>query len=193
MAKTPSTMLALGTPAPDFSLPDGSGQVTNLEDLVGKPLLVMFICNHCPFVIHIRSDLAALGKAYQSRGLAIVAINANDVASYPADAPDKMVQEAKSAGYTFPYLFDATQKIAQTYKAACTPDFYLFDAGHRLVYRGQYDDSRPSNGKPVTGHDLRAAADAVLSHKPVSENQQPSIGCNIKWKRGNAPSYFANA
>ena len=158
MAKTPSTMLALGTPAPAFSLPDGSGHVTALADFVGKPLLVMFICNHCPFVIHIRRDLAAFGKAYQPRGLGIVAINANDVAKYPDDAPDKMVQEAKNAGYTFAYLYDATQKIAQAYQAACTPDFYLFDAHHRLAYRGQYDDSRPSNGKPVTGEDLRSAA-----------------------------------
>ncbi len=193
MAKTPSTMLALGTSAPGFSLPDGSGKVTNLADFANRPLLVMFICNHCPFVIHLRHDLAAFGKTYQSRGLGVVAINANDVSKYPDDAPDKMLQEAKQAGYTFAYLFDATQKVAQAYKAACTPDFYLFDADHKLVYRGQYDDSRPSNGKPVTGHDLRAAADAVLIHAPVSENQQPSIGCNIKWKSGNAPSYFASA
>ena len=193
MAKTPSTMLALGTSAPGFTLPDGLGKVTTLADFAGRPLLVMFICNHCPFVIHICDDLAAFGEVYQGKGLGIVAINANDVAKYPADAPDKMVQEASRAGYTFAYLYDATQEVARAYQAACTPDFYLFDAGHKLVYRGQYDDSRPSNGKPVTGHDLRAAADAVLNHESVSENQRPSIGCNIKWKSGHAPSYFASA
>jgi peroxiredoxin len=183
-------MLPLGTAAPDFQLPDVNGKTVSLADFTGKPLLVMFICNHCPFVKHIRAGLAQLGRDYASRGMAIAAISSNDVENYPQDGPDKMKVEAKDAGYNFPYLCDATQAIAKAYRAACTPDFYLFDKEHRLVYRGQFDDSRPGNGVPVTGKDLRAALDAVLAAKPVLANQKPSIGCNIKWKSGNEPDYF---
>lgn len=190
MVAVNSTMLPLGTAAPDFRLPDVSGKTVGLADFKGKPLLVMFICNHCPFVKHIRGGLAQLGRDYAPRGAAIVAISSNDLDNYPQDAPDKMKEEAKSAGYNFPYLYDETQAVAKTYRAACTPDFYLFDGDHRLVYRGQFDDSRPSNGLPVTGKDLRAALDAVLGRKPVPGAQKPSIGCNIKWKSGNEPDYF---
>ena len=192
MAKTPSTMLELGTVAPDFSLPDFDGKPVSLADVSGKPaLLVMFICNHCPFVKHIRSELAALGQMYQEKGVAIVAINSNDVERYPDDSPEKMKQEAAAAGYSFPYLFDATQEVARAYRAACTPDFFLFDGGQRLVYRGQLDSSRPGNDTPVTGADLRRALDAVLAGKTVDAAQTPSIGCNIKWKPGNEPDYYA--
>jgi len=190
MAAVNSTMLPLGTAAPDFRLPDISGKNVGLADFKGKPLLVMFICNHCPFVKHIRGGLAQIGRDYAPSGAAIVAISSNDVENYPQDSPDKMKEEAKSAGYNFPYLYDATQAVAKEYRAACTPDFYLFDKDHRLVYRGQLDDSRPSNGLPVTGKDLRAALDAVITGKPVPATQKPSIGCNIKWKSGNEPDYF---
>lgn len=184
MALTPSTMVELGTTAPDFSLPDTTGKTVSLSDFEGaRALLVMFICNHCPYVKHIRSELAKLGTDYQPQGVAVVAINSNDVESYPADSPEKMVVEAREAGYTFPYLFDETQAVAKAYQAACTPDLYLFDAGRRLVYRGQLDGSRPGNGIPVTGEDLRAALDAVLAGKPVSDEQRPSVGCNIKWRQ----------
>ena len=183
-------MLALGTPAPAFKLPDPDGKTVSLSDFRGKPVLVMFICNHCPFVKHIRAELAKLGRDYQARGVGIVAISANDVANYPDDGPAKMKAEAKSAGYVFPYLYDESQAVAKAYRAACTPDFYLFDTEHRLVYRGQLDDSRPSNALPVTGKDLRAALDAVLSGKPVLPDQKPSVGCNIKWKTGEEPDYF---
>lgn len=191
MVMTPSTMLPLGTPAPDFSLPDVGGRKVSLGDFRGTPaLLVMFICNHCPFVKHIRSELATLVKEYQVKGVAAVGISSNDVANYPADSPEKMAEEARDAGYTFSYLYDETQKVAQAYKAACTPDFFVFDKDHKLAYRGQLDDSRPSNGVPVTGRDLRAALDAVLAGNPVPADQKPSIGCNIKWKKGNEPPYF---
>ena len=190
MAETPSTMLPLGTPAPAFRLPDTTGRLVALADFANAPgLLVMFICNHCPFVKHIRAGLAQFGRDYEPRGLAIVAINSNDVANYPEDSPAKMAAEVKSAGYVFPYLFDDSQEVAQAYHAACTPDFFLFDRDRTLVYRGQFDDSRPSNRRPVTGADLRAAADAVLAGAPVSADQRPSIGCNIKWKAGNSPAY----
>jgi len=190
MASTPSTMLPIGTSAPDFDLPDTvSGKRFSLTDTTGKPLLVMFICNHCPFVKHVREELAAIGADYQSRGLAIVAISSNDAENYPDDSPDKMAAEAAEAGYTFPYLYDESQSVAKAYRAACTPDFYLFDADHKLAYRGQLDPSRPRNNTPVTGSDLRAAIDAVLAGRPVPEPQLPSIGCNIKWKAGNAPDY----
>jgi peroxiredoxin len=183
MAETPSTMVALGKPAPDFRLPDTDGALVSLADFTDAPaLLVMFICNHCPFVKHIRSGLAQFGRDYQGRGLAIVAINSNDVVAYPADSPANMAKEKRAAGYVFPYLYDETQQVAQAYGAACTPDFFLFDRARELVYRGQFDDSRPSNGRPVTGADLRAAVDAVLASKPVSTQQKPSIGCNIKWR-----------
>jgi peroxiredoxin len=191
MAQTPSTMAPLGSAAPDFRLPDPSGKMYSLSDFKSAPgLLVMFICNHCPFVQHIREGLAQFAREYQKRGLAIVGINSNDAAAYPEDRPEKMAQEAEKYGYIFPYLHDDTQQIAKAYHAACTPDFFLYDRGGGLVYRGQFDDSRPSNGVAVTGKDLRAAADAVLEGRPVSENQRPSIGCNIKWKPGNEPSYF---
>ena len=190
MAAVNSTMLPLGTRAPDFRLPDPSGIVVSLADFQSAPaLLVIFMCNHCPYVKHIRDGLAKLARDYRSRNLAVVGINSNDVASYPADSPAKMAEEAASAGYIFPYLSDETQAVAKAYRAACTPDIYLFHNDRRLVYRGQFDDSRPGNGIPVTGKDLRAALDAVLADKPVSPQQKPSIGCNIKWKPGNEPEY----
>lgn len=183
MAETPSTMVPLGSVAPDFRLPDTDGKIVSRDDFKDAPaLLVMFICNHCPFVKHIRHGLAHFGREYQPRGLAIVAINSNDVANYPADSPQNMAQEKREVGYVFPYLYDETQAVAKAYRAACTPDFFLFDRERRLVYRGQFDDSRPSNNRPVTGTDLRAAADALLAGKPVSSSQKPSVGCNIKWK-----------
>lgn len=192
MAAVPSTMLPLGTAAPDFTLPDPSGRQVSRDDFADAPgLLVMFICNHCPYVKHIRGGLADFGRDYQERGLAVVAINANDVTAYPDDRPEKMAEEARAAGYTFPYLHDATQSVAKAYRAACTPDFFLFDRQRRLVYRGQFDDSRPGNRDAVTGADLRAAADAVLAKQPVPSGQRPSIGCNIKWKPGAAPDYYA--
>ncbi|MGA3283613.1 MAG: thioredoxin family protein [Verrucomicrobiota bacterium] len=191
MALTPSTMLPLGTTAPDFKLPDTNGKTVSLADFKNKPaLLVLFICNHCPYVKHIRAGLAQLARDYLPRGVAIVGINSNDVANYPDDSPAKMKEEVKSAGYLFPYLYDESQAVAKAYRAACTPDIYLFDKGRKLVYRGQLDDSRPGNGIPVTGKDLRAALDAVLAGKPVSANQKASMGCNIKWKSGNEPDYF---
>jgi len=190
MAKTPSTMLALGTPAPDFRLSDTTGGLVARDDFADAPaLLVMFICNHCPFVKHIRDGLARFAREYQGKGLAIVAINSNDVTSYPEDSPTKMAEEIEAAGYVFPYLYDESQAVAKAYAAACTPDFFLFDRERRLVYRGQFDDSRPGNGIAVTGKDLRAACDAVLAHEPVAKDQRPSLGCNIKWKRGNEPQY----
>jgi peroxiredoxin len=184
MALTASTMLELGTPAPDFALVDVvSGQTISLASFADRPaLLVMFICRHCPFVKHVQTELAALGKEYQPQGLGIVAISANDVANYPEDAPEKLKDMAATLGFTFPYCYDETQDTANAYTAACTPDFFLFNADRHLVYRGQLDDSRPSNGLPVTGADLRAAIGATLNHQPVSPDQKPSIGCNIKWK-----------
>jgi peroxiredoxin len=191
MALTPSTMLPLGTSAPDFRLPDTHGKMVSLADFKPAPaLLVLFICNHCPYVKHIRSALAELGRDYQRRGAAIVAISSNDAQNYPDDSPEKMKQEAGTAGYVFPYLYDESQSVAQAYRAACTPDIFLFDKNRRLAYRGQFDDSRPGNGRPVTGKDLRAALDAVLAGQPAPEPQTASVGCNIKWKAGNAPDYF---
>lgn len=191
MVKTLSTMLSLGTKAPDFSLPDTSGKRVSLSDFADAPaLLVVFMCNHCPYVKHVAAGLAELVREYQQRGVAVVGINANDAASYPDDAPAKMADEVKLRGYTFPYLCDETQAVAKAYRAACTPDFYLFDRQRRLVYRGQMDSSRPGNNVPVTGGDLRAALDAVLAGKPLATDQKPSIGCNIKWKLGNEPDYF---
>ena len=191
MAKTLSTMLELGTAAPPFSLPDTQGRTISLEDFKdAQALLVVFMCNHCPYVIHIRDALAALAREYQPRGLAMVGISANDVEKYPDDSPQKMAEEVVTAGYTFPYLYDQDQRVAQAYRAACTPDFFLFDAQRRLVYRGQFDDSRPGNNVPVTGRDLRAAIDAVLARRQVNPDQKPSLGCNIKWKPGNEPAYF---
>lgn len=191
MVLTPSTMLPLGTPAPDFSLPDTTGRQVSLADFADSPaLLVVFMCNHCPYVKHVAAGLAKLAKDYQAKGVAVVAISSNDVASHPDDAPAKMAEEVKSRGYTFPYLYDESQKVAQAYRAACTPDFYVFDRQKRLAYRGQMDASRPDSGVPVTGQDLRAALDAALSGKSAPAEQKPSIGCNIKWKPGNEPEYF---
>lgn len=183
-------MLPLGTPAPPFALPDTEGRTVSLHEQTGAPLLVMFLCNHCPYVKHVRAELARLGRQYESRGVKIVAIMSNDVERYPADSPAAMRRERQDAGWSFPYLLDGTQEVARAYRAACTPDFFLFDAGHRLAYRGQLDDSRPGNDVPVTGRDLRAALDAVLEGRSPAEEQTPSIGCNVKWKPGNEPSYF---
>ncbi len=192
MARTPSTMIDLGTEAPDFCLPEpATGKTVCRDDFKGKKgLLVMFISNHCPYVKHIADELARFAEEYQDRGLGIVAINANDVENYPDDAPEKMIEEVKARGYTFPYLFDESQKVAKAYQAACTPDFFLFDGDFKLVYRGQFDDARPRNDEPVTGKDLRAAADALLAGRPIPEDQKPSLGCNIKWKPGNEPDYY---
>ncbi len=190
MVAVNSTMLPLGTRAPEFRLPDTSGKVVSPSDFKSAPaVLVIFMCNHCPYVKHLRAGLAQLARDYIPRGLGMVGINSNDVLNYPADSPAKMAEEARIAGYTFAYLFDETQAVAKAYRAACTPDIFLFDPEQRLVYRGQFDDSRPGNNIPVTGRDLREALDAVLAGKPVSSNQKPSIGCNIKWKPGNEPDY----
>ncbi len=184
-------MLSLGTPAPDFNLPDTDGKLVSLAGFKDKAaLVVIFMCNHCPYVIHIRAGLAQLARDYASKNVGMVGINSNDAKNYPADSPAKMQEEVKTAGYIFPYLYDEKQTVAKAYRAACTPDIYLFDRGRRLVYRGQFDASRPGNGIPVTGKDLRAALEAVLAGKTTSEFQAPSIGCNIKWKAGNEPDYF---
>ncbi len=192
MVKTPSTMLALGTKAPAFSLPDVvNGEIVSLDTFSSKKaLLVMFICRHCPYVKHIEHELAQIGKDYAGADLGIVAISSNDIASYPDDAPESLKEQAQTVGFNFPYLFDETQDIAKAYTAACTPDFFLFDQSRSLVYRGQIDGSRPGNELPVTGSDLRSAIDATLTDDPVSDVQIPSVGCNIKWKDGNAPVYF---
>jgi len=191
MVLTPSSMLALGTPAPDFSLRDTEGTQVALGDFKSAPaLLVMFICNHCPYVKHVRAELATIGHEYGARGVGVVGISSNDALTHPDDSPEKMREEKASVGYTFPYLYDASQAVAKAYRAACTPDLYLFDGRQELVYRGQLDDSRPKNALPVTGRDLRAALDAVLAGRPVPAEQRPSLGCNIKWKPGNAPVYF---
>ncbi|MEL6543547.1 MAG: thioredoxin family protein [Myxococcota bacterium] len=192
MARTPSTMLELGTALPDFSLLDTrSGTHTGPSDQPdAKAVVVMFICNHCPYVVRIREGLAALGRDYAAKDVAIYAISSNDVANYPDDSPEKMTVEAKTHGYTFPYLFDADQSVAKAFHAACTPEFYVFDRTRALVYRGQFDGARPGNAEPVTGESVRAALDATLNGTPVSDEQRPSVGCNIKWQPGNAPSYF---
>jgi len=191
MVAVNSTMLPLGTKAPHFRLPDTMGKQVSLTEFKNVPALgVVFMCNHCPYVKHIRDGLAQVARDYLPRGVRMVGINSNDVEHYPADSPARMAEEAKAAGYLFPYLFDQTQEVAKAYHAACTPDIFLFDREQRLVYRGQLDDSRPGNNIPVTGGDLRAAIEAVLAGKPVPPEQKPSIGCNIKWKPGNAPDYF---
>ena len=193
MVRTPSTMLPLGTAAPDFSLPNVDGRTVTLADAAGpRGTLVMFICNHCPFVKHVADQLAALGRDCLPRGIGVVAISSNDVSSHPADSPEQMVHEAEERGYVFPYLYDETQEVAHAYHAACTPDFFLFDGDRKLAYRGQLDASRPGNEIPVTGADLRAAIDALLSGHPVPTEQRPSLGCNIKWKPGNEPAYFTS-
>ena len=192
MVETASTMLSLGTEAPAFRLPDTEEHMVSFEDFNEAPAtLVMFICNHCAYVKHVREGLVCLVREYQQKGVAVVGINSNDVESYPEDSPAKMAEEAARYGYTFPYLYDETQEVAKAYRAACTPDFFLFDGERKLVYRGQMDDSRPGNNKPVSGADLRAALDAVLLGRPVPSGQKPSLGCNIKWKAGNEPAYFA--
>jgi len=191
MAVTPSTMLPLGTGAPDFELPDTGGNPVSLEDFDdARGLLVVFMCNHCPFVKHIADGLADFAERYVEKGIAVVGINANDVEKHPADSPEKMREEKRRRGYSFPYLYDETQEVAKAYGAACTPDFFLFDGDRELFYRGQFDDSRPGNDVPVTGEDLREACDRLLAGDPAPSDQKASAGCNIKWKPGNAPEYF---
>jgi peroxiredoxin len=185
-------MLPLGTKAPDFQLPDVvSGKTISLETFAGRQaLLVMFICRHCPFVKHMQAELARIGKDYGISGIGIVAISTNDAAKYPDDAPDKLKEMAQQLGFTFPFCYDESQETAKAYTAACTPDFFLFDTNQKLVYRGQLDDSRPGNEQPITGKDLRAALEAVITSQTVNPDQKPSIGCNIKWKPGNEPAYY---
>jgi len=192
MVETPSEMLPLGTKMPSFSLRDAVTDkvVTDRTAAGKKATLVMFICNHCPFVKHVVDELGRIARDYSPKGAAVVAVNSNDVSSYPQDGPENMKKLTTSKGWRFPFLFDETQEVAKTFKAACTPDFFLFDADGKLAYRGQLDDSRPGNNIPVTGKDLRSALDAVLSGKPAARVQKPSIGCNIKWKPGNEPPYF---
>lgn len=192
MARTESRMMPLGTSAPDFTLPDTvSGKEISLRDFeCDQATVVMFICNHCPYVIHILDELLELVKEYQEKGFKFVAISSNDVENYPADSPEKMKQLAEEKGFTFPYAYDETQRVAQAYDAACTPDFYVFDKNMKLAYRGQMDGARPGNDVPVTGKDLRAALDAIVAGEPVSDAQRPSMGCNIKWKPENKPAYL---
>ena len=189
MVATPSTMVELGTPMPEFQLTDVvSGEIFSSSSTRGAPTVVAFICNHCPYVKHIRRGLAEFGEFCEVRGVNLVAISSNDVSSHPEDSPENMVIEAKNAGYRFPYLFDREQEVAHRFGAACTPDFFLFDAEGRLAYRGQFDSSRPGNGAPVTGQDLRLAAEALLAGRRPEADQRPSMGCNIKWKPGREPS-----
>lgn len=183
MAATESTMMPLGTIAPAFDLPEVmGGRVTSADCADARALLVMFICNHCPYVKHVRAELGAIGRDYEGKDVAIVAISSNDAEAYPADSFERMREEKEAVGYPFPYLYDETQEVARAYGAACTPDFFLFDGSRRLVYRGQLDDSRPGSGRPVTGADLRSALDAVLAGRAVPGEQRPSLGCSIKWK-----------
>lgn len=190
MVRVESTMLPLGTSAFEFALPDIDGRTVRLSDCSGKALVVMFLSNHCPYVKHVQAGLVQLVRDYQARGVAFVAVASNDVATHPQDGPEEMKREARAAGYTFPYLYDETQGVAKEYRAACTPDFYVFDARKQLAYRGQMDGSRPGNGKPVDGADLRAALDALLAGGKPDALQRPSMGCNIKWKSGGEPDYF---
>ena len=192
MALTPSTMLPLGTKAPDFTLSDPYEREVSLrgETAQAKACLIAFWCNHCPYVKHLKKDFARFADECRARGVAVLAINSNDLARYAEDSPQKMIEDIERYSYSFPYLVDPWQDVAKAYRAACTPDFFLFDSDLKLVYRGQYDESRPGNGKPVTGSDMRAAVDAVLAGRPVSERQVPSVGCNIKWAPGNEPDYF---
>jgi len=191
MVKTASTMLPLGTKAPDFELVNVDGRTVSLANYEGKQALVLiFMCNHCPFVKHIAQGLAQLGRDYHGSDVAIVAINSNDVSSHPDDSPEQMIHEVEQQGYVFDYLFDEDQSVAKAYRAACTPDFYVFDAQQQLAYRGQFDSSRPDSGIAVTGEDLRAAIEAVRAGQPAPEEQKPSLGCNIKWVEGAAPEYF---
>jgi peroxiredoxin len=191
MVQTPSTMIPIGTPAPDFNLMEpATGRRRSLAAFTADTLVVMFICNHCPFVIHVRDEITRLTRDYAGRGVDFVAINSNSAVSHPQDGPVHMAELARELGWTFPFLFDETQTVANAYHAACTPDFYVFDRERRLRYRGQLDASRPSNGIPVTGADLRAAIEAVTTGRPAAAEQRPSIGCNIKWAPGNEPDYF---
>lgn len=193
MVKTASTMLALGTKAPNFSLVNVDGRAVSLSDFASAPaVVVIFMCNHCPFVKHLAVGLAQFGADYQAKGVAVIGINSNDTSKHPDDSPERMVNEVEERGYTFPYLFDDDQSVAKAYHAACTPDFFVFDRACRLVYRGQFDDSRPNSGIPVTGRDLRTALDELLAGKPITVPQRPSIGCNIKWREGNEPDYFSS-
>lgn len=192
MAATESTMLELGTPAPDFDLPDPAGKRFRLDDFAdAEGLVVAFICNHCPFVKHIREELAEYAREYAGRGIAMVAINANDFVNYSGDTPERMQEEAERFGYSFPYVYDESQEVAKAYRAACTPEFYLFDGDRELVYRGRFDAATPGNDEPVTGEDLRRATEALLAGRKPEADQHPGIGCNIKWKPGNVPDYFA--
>jgi peroxiredoxin len=192
MVLTASTMLELGAQAPSFSLPDTTGKTVCLDDFKNAAgLLVVFLCNHCPYVKHVQHELATIGREYGPKGIAMVGINANDAVAHPDDSFARMGDEARRVGYSFPYLYDESQEVAKAYRAACTPDFFLFDREQRLVYRGQLDDARPGKVTPVTGRDLRRALDALLAGQPISKEQQPSMGCNIKWKTGNAPEYFS--
>jgi len=191
MSQTPSTMLELGTDAPDFSLPDPvSGDLVALSDYQKKPLLIIFSCNHCPYVLHILKSFVEYANEIQISGLSVIMINANDIENYPDDSPQKMIDLAKQYGFSFPYLYDESQLVAAVYRAACTPDFFLFDNQHRLVYRGQYDGSRPGNHEKITGVDLIAASQALLKDETISTQQLPSMGCNIKWRAGNEPQYY---
>lgn len=191
MARTASTMLELDTSAPDFHLLEPlSGKHYSLDDFHGDPLLIAVICNHCPFVLHILDGFLEFANEYVAKGLGIVAINANNVETHPDDSPEKMIDLARQKEFPFPYLYDESQQTAKDYQAACTPDFYLFDKDRKLVYRGQFDDARPQSSTPVTGEDMRRAADAVLAGQTPSRDQIPSLGCNIKWKPGNEPDYF---
>ncbi|MGH9042426.1 MAG: thioredoxin family protein [Acidimicrobiia bacterium] len=191
MARTPSTMLPLGTPAPTFELPDPDGKPVAISDFSAAPVLVVaFLSNHCPFVQHVADGLGEVGRDIQANGGAVVGVMANDIANYPDDRPELMAKMAERHGWTFPYLHDETQEVAKAYRAACTPDYFVFDGERRLVYRGQMDDARPGNDVAVTGEDLWAAVEAVLAGQPVAEDQRPSMGCNIKWKAGNAPEWF---
>ncbi len=189
MASTPSTMLDLGTAAPDFSLPDTQGNIVCLDDYQAEPLLVVFACNHCPYVLHILREFTDMMRQYKTQGLATVMINANDVINYPDDRPEKMLELSTQHQFSFPYLFDESQQVAKAYRAACTPDFFLFDRSHQLFYRGQFDASRPGNNEPVDGKDLSAAIEKLLQGQEYFEPQLPSLGCNIKWKEGNQPDY----
>lgn len=191
MVRTNSVMLPLGTPAPNFELANVDGRIIKLADFDDCPvLLVMFICNHCPYVIHVAPEVARLAIEYQAKGVSIVGISSNDVTKHPLDSPEQMVHEAENRGYVFPYLYDEDQTVAKSYRAACTPDFFVFDRDRKLVYRGQLDSSRPDSGIPLSGEDLRAALDAVLEGRAVSDAQRPSLGCNIKWRAGAEPDYF---
>jgi peroxiredoxin len=193
MVQTPSTMVPLGTRAPDFTLPEpATGKERSLSEFNAPAIVIMFICNHCPFVIHVRDEITRLVHDYAPKGVAFIAINSNSQESHPQDGPRHMAALTKELGWSFPFLFDETQDVAKAYHAACTPDFYVFDGEKRLAYRGQLDESRPSTPSPVTGRDLRAALDAVLAGKPALTEQRPSIGCNIKWKPGNEPDYFTS-